>query len=66
MPQLTKVILRKKSSTGVHTILGLKLYYRIIVTQYISMMLAQKQTQRQTEWNRRPRKNSTYLLPFDF
>jgi hypothetical protein len=58
-PQITKPILSKNSNAGGITLPNLKLYYRTITIK--SMVLAQKQTGRPMDQNRRYRHKPTHL-----
>jgi hypothetical protein len=58
--QIAKAIPSKKNNTGGIMTPDLKLYFRAIAIKN-SMVLAQKQTQRPTEQNRRPKHKSMQL-----
>jgi hypothetical protein len=61
-PQIAKAILSKMSDAGGITIPNFKLCYRAIIIKN-SMVLAQKQTGRPMDQNRKSRHKSTYFWP---
>ena len=59
-PQIAKVILRKKNGTGGISLLDFRLYYKAYGHQN-HMVLAQKQTWRSMEQDRKPGNKLTHL-----